>query len=97
MACFLYQSSLFSIPSPKFISERGGEVGSNGLILDKNGHLVLCQHGDRRMAKMITDLSNPQSKFKTIIDKYEGKRFNSPNDAVYDSQGIYILRTHRMV
>jgi len=67
--------------------ERGGEVGSNGLILDKNGHLVLCQHGDRRMARMTTDLSNPQPNFETIIDKYEGKRFNSPNDAVYDSQG----------
>ncbi len=66
---------------------RGGEVGSNGLILDKNGSLVLCQHGDRRMARMTTSLDNPQANFETIVDKYEGKRFNSPNDAVYDSQG----------
>lgn len=67
--------------------ERGGEVGSNALILDKNNSLVLCQHGDRRMARMTTPISNPQPNFETIVDKYEGKRFNSPNDAVYDSQG----------
>ena len=66
---------------------RGGELGSNGLILDKNGALVLCQHGDRRMAKMTTPLNAPKPIFETIIGKYENKRFNSPNDAVYDSQG----------
>lgn len=66
---------------------REGEPGSNGLILDAKGNLVMCQHGDRRMAKMTTSLTNPQPQFETIIDKYEDKRFNSPNDAVYDSQG----------
>jgi len=67
--------------------ERGGEPGSNGLILDAQGRLVLCQHGDRRMARLTSNLDKPESKFETIIDNYEGKRFNSPNDAVYDSKG----------
>lgn len=67
--------------------ERAGEPGSNGLILNAAGNLVLCQHGDRRMAKMTTALNNPQPQFETIVDSYEGKRLNSPNDAVYDSQG----------
>ncbi len=67
--------------------ERAGEPGSNGLILDAAGNLVLCQHGDRRMAKMTTALNNPQPQFETIVDSYEGKRLNSPNDAIYDSQG----------
>ncbi|MEM6320156.1 MAG: SMP-30/gluconolactonase/LRE family protein [Bacteroidota bacterium] len=67
--------------------ERGGEGGSNGLILDKDGRLVLCQHGDRRMARMTAPLDAPQPTFETIVAQYEGKRFNSPNDAVYDSQG----------
>ena len=31
---------------------RGGEPGSNGLVLDPEGRLVLCQHGDRRMARL---------------------------------------------
>ncbi len=67
--------------------QRGGEPGSNGLILDPQGQLVMCQHGDRRMAKMDAPLSKPESSFVTIIDKWEGKRFNSPNDAIYDSKG----------
>ena len=80
--------SLYLTPSGYTGEEkRAGEPGSNGLILDAAGNLVLCQHGDRRMAKMTTSLDNPQPQFETIIDKYEGKRFNSPNDAVYDSQG----------
>jgi gluconolactonase len=66
---------------------RGGEPGSNGLILNSRGQLVLCQHGDRRMARMDAPLGNPKPAFITLADKYEGKRFNSPNDAVYKSNG----------
>ena len=65
--------------------ERTGELGSNGLLLDREGRLVLCQHGDRRIAYMDATLENPHSTFQTIVDKYQNKRFNSPNDAVYDS------------
>ena len=66
---------------------RGGETGSNGLLLDSKGRLVLCQHGDRRMARMDALLDKPESKFTSIVDNWEGKRFNSPNDAVYNSHG----------
>jgi gluconolactonase len=67
--------------------KRGGEIGSNGLILDKEGNLVLCQHGDRRMARMDAPLDKPAPKFITLAGKYDGKRLNSPNDAVYNSAG----------
>ena len=67
--------------------ERGGEPGSNGLILDGQNRLVMCQHGDRQMARMASPLDKPTSSFETIIDRWEGKRFNSPNDAIYDSKG----------
>lgn len=66
---------------------RGGETGSNGLLLDRQGRLVLCQHGDRRMARMDAPLDNPRPQFTTLADRYEGKRFNSPNDAVFHSNG----------
>jgi gluconolactonase len=66
---------------------RGGEVGSNGLLLDPDGHLVLCQHGDRRMAKMDAPLDAPKPTYVTLADNYQGKKFNSPNDAVYKSNG----------
>ncbi|MBK5270354.1 MAG: SMP-30/gluconolactonase/LRE family protein [Bacteroidia bacterium] len=66
---------------------RGGEMGSNGLTLNKDGKLVLCQHGNRQMAWMDADLSAPKPDFNTIADNYQGKKLNSPNDAVYRSNG----------
>jgi gluconolactonase len=59
----------------------GKEPGCNGLAFDKAGVLTLCQHGDRRVAKLV------DGKFVTLADKYEGKRLNSPNDLVYHSNG----------
>ncbi|MFS4454966.1 SMP-30/gluconolactonase/LRE family protein [Maribacter sp. 2304DJ31-5] len=66
---------------------RGGESGSNGLLLNKKGQLVLLQHGDRRVALMESPLDIPAPRFKTLIDNYMGDRFNSPNDGVYDFNG----------
>lgn len=66
---------------------RGGETGSNALILDPQGNLILCQHGDRRMAKMTAPLGQPKADFVSIVDNYQGKRLNSPNDAIYDKAG----------
>ena len=63
------------------------EPGSNGLIFDNNENLVLCQHGNRQMARMDAPLDKPEAKFTTLADKYNGKRFSSPNDAVYNNAG----------
>ncbi len=41
-----------------------------------------CQHGDRRVVRLKEDGS-----FEVLADRYEGKRFNSPNDAAFDSKG----------
>ncbi|HHH49900.1 MAG TPA: SMP-30/gluconolactonase/LRE family protein [Saprospiraceae bacterium] len=68
-------------------TKRAGEPGSNGLLLDKHGNLVLCQHGDRRMAKMNAPLNSPKSDFTTLADRYNGMKLNSPNDAVFHSNG----------
>jgi len=67
--------------------ERGGETGSNGLILDNDGQLVLCQHGDRRMARMDAALTDPKPRFISIATHFENKRFNSPNDCICKSNG----------
>ncbi len=66
---------------------RGGETGSNALILDPEGRLVLCQHGDRRMARMDAPLGDPKPNFTPLAVRYQGKRFNSPNDAVFRRNG----------
>ncbi len=75
--------SLFLKPAGYTGSDpRGGESGSNGLVLDAAGGLILCQHGDRRIARLEADGS-----FTTLVDRYQGKRLNSPNDAVFKSNG----------
>lgn len=66
---------------------RGGEMGSNGLTLTPDGKLVLCQHGDRRVAIMDAPLDAPKPKFITLADTINGKKFSSPNDAVVLSNG----------
>jgi gluconolactonase len=66
---------------------RGGESGSNGLLIDGDGNLILCQHGDRRIAKMDAPLDKPEPRYVSVVDNWLGKRFNSPNDAVFNSKG----------
>ncbi|MGH9462500.1 MAG: SMP-30/gluconolactonase/LRE family protein [Vicinamibacteria bacterium] len=60
----------------------GREPGSNGLTFDPQGRLVLCEHGDRRISRLEADGSKT-----TLVDRYQGKRLNSPNDVVFKSNG----------
>ena len=69
------------------VIKRGGEMGSNGLLLDNKGWLVLCQDGNRQMGRMDAPLDRPAPNFITIASTYKGKRFSSPNDAVYSKNG----------
>lgn len=67
--------------------QRGGEPGSNGLALDREGRLVLAQHGDRRIARLEAPLDRPQPVFATLTDRFEGRRYNSPNDLAIRGNG----------
>jgi gluconolactonase len=60
----------------------GGFIGPNGMINDKDGAVLLCQHGNRRIARIDKD-----RKVTTLVDSFEGKKLNSPNDLVYRSDG----------
>lgn len=60
----------------------GREPGSNGLALDAKGQLLLAEHGDRRIS-VLTENGGKM----TLADRFEGKRFNSPNDLVVHSSG----------
>ena len=60
----------------------GTEPGSNGLAFDPAGRLVLAEHGDRRIARL-----ERSGRKTTLVDRYEGKRINSPNDLVFKSNG----------
>jgi len=65
---------------------RSREQGSNGLVL-YNDALILCQHGNRQIARMNAPLNAPKPEFITIANTYEGKKFSSPNDASYRTNG----------
>ena len=60
------------------------EPGSNGLLLDPEGHLVLMEHGDRRVSRL--DRWDGKSK-TTLAHFYMHKRLNSPNDGTFKSNG----------
>ncbi|HTU91701.1 MAG TPA: SMP-30/gluconolactonase/LRE family protein [Gemmataceae bacterium] len=60
------------------------EPGSNGLLLDPDGRLVLMEHGDRRVA--LLDSWGGKQK-TTLAHRYMGKRLNSPNDGAFKSNG----------
>jgi gluconolactonase len=61
----------------------GIELGANGLVINSDGQLVMCDHGNRCVSRL-----NEQTYTKKVLaDNYEGKRLNSPNDAVFKSNG----------
>ncbi|MCI0533955.1 MAG: SMP-30/gluconolactonase/LRE family protein, partial [Verrucomicrobiales bacterium] len=58
------------------------QPGSNGLTLDEQGRLTICQHGNRRVVRL------EKNGLTTVLaDRFEGKRLNSPNDLVYRGDG----------
>lgn len=63
------------------------EPGANGLAIDSNGNLLLCQHGDRQLARMNAPLDNAVAEFVPLASGFQGKRFNSPNDLAIKSNG----------
>ena len=60
----------------------GGFIGPNGATAGEHGTVVMCQHGNRRIVRITNDL-----KVTTVVDSFEGKKLNSPNDVVYRSDG----------
>lgn len=60
----------------------GAEPGSNGLAIDPAGRLVFARHGDRQIARL-----EPGGRTTVLVERYRGKRINSPNDLVFHSSG----------
>lgn len=55
---------------------------ANGNTRDRQGRLVTCEHGGRRVSR-----TEPDGRIVTLADRFEGKRLNSPNDVVCKSDG----------
>jgi gluconolactonase len=64
----------------------GREPGSNGLVLDPEGRLILCEHGDRRVTRL-----EPDGRRSVLIERWQGRRLNSPNDVFLAPNGdLYV-------
>ena len=63
---------------------RTGTNEANGLMFDKAGHLYACEGGGRgrRMVRY-----NADGTTDVLVERFEGKRLNSPNDLAFDTQG----------
>ena len=61
---------------------RNPSNNSNGHTRDRQGRLISCEHGTRRVTRTEYDGS-----ITVLIDKYDGKRLNAPNDAVVHPDG----------
>lgn len=61
---------------------RKASHNANGNTLDLSGRLVTCEHSGRRIA-----LQEKDGTVKTLVDSFEGKKLNSPNDVVVRSDG----------
>jgi gluconolactonase len=60
----------------------GGFVGPNGMTAGPDVDVLLCQHGNRRIARVGRDM-----RVTTLVDSFEGKKLNAPNDLVFRSDG----------
>ena len=60
----------------------GAEPGSNGIAVDPEGRVVFCQRGDRRIVRR-----EPNGHLTVLVERFQGKRINSPNDLVFKSNG----------
>jgi gluconolactonase len=61
---------------------QGVLIGPNGLTLDREGRLIACEHGNRRVSRTEKD-----GTIVTLADHYQSKRLNSPNDVICKSNG----------
>jgi gluconolactonase len=64
------------------LAPRSDLLGSNGLTLDRQGRLTICEQGNRRISRL-----EKNGQRTVLADRYEGRRLNSPNDLVYKSNG----------
>src|SRR5690606_1420997 len=67
--------------------DRPGEPGSNGLMIDESGNLLMTQHGNRQVARMDARLTEPEANFMSLANQYHGKKLNSPNYLVQHKTG----------
>lgn len=87
-----WQETVSGAELTTFLYPSGGDLddprplpqpGSNGLTLDRERRLLICEHGRRRVSRR-----EPDGTIVPLADRYAGRRLNSPNDLVVRSDGL---------
>ena len=74
----------------RVVVSRAPSGNANGLTRDREGRLIVCEQGNRRVTRLERDGS-----ISVVADRFQGKRLNSPNDVVVKSDGgIYFTDPH---
>ena len=60
---------------------------ANGMTLDRDGRLVICEQGTKGTCAQISRMDLKARKIETVVDQWRGLRFNSPNDVVAKNDG----------
>ena len=85
---FLLFSDIRADAIYRYVPDRGVQRlvypshNSNGLTYDRNGRLLACEHGGRRLSRM-----DESGAMRPLVESYKGKSLNSPNDITVHSSG----------
>jgi gluconolactonase len=75
-------NTIYRWTGKKYVVFRQPSSQANGLLFQAGGNLLACEHGSRSITRL-----SPDGKLTTIVDSYQGKRLNSPNDLCRSSLG----------
>jgi gluconolactonase len=75
----------FPFTAAKLETVRQPSNMANGMVLDRDGHLVICEQGTMETCAQISRMDLATRETETVVDQWRGLRFNSPNDVVVKS------------
>lgn len=75
-------NTIYEWTGKKFVTFRDSSNNANGLLFKHGGDLLACEHGSRSITRF-----SPEGKLTTLVDSYQGRRLNSPNDLCRSTSG----------
>ncbi len=76
------ENIIYRLDGKKFEEFRKPSNHSNGLLVERDGSVLACEHGSRSLTRILSD-----GTVRTLVDRYQGKRLNSPNDLCRSANG----------
>lgn len=70
------------VPNKGVETARDNSGGANGITFDAQGRLLVCEYRNRRVTR-----TDPSGKIEVLAEKWQGKKFNAPNDVVVRKDG----------